>query len=632
VKRNLSCEFFGLLVLGLVGCGASARSHPAGTPWLDRVEIHGNQALTDADLRDGMALETAREHHEALDPYELEIDSRRIRGAYLRLGYFDVKVTSRIVRDDDAITVVFDIAEGARSTTLVSIQGLPPDIPEERARAVVAIADGDPFDYVKYDEAKLPLEKLLQDAGYAHERLEATVVADRQRKRAAVRYLFEPGPRALFGPVTIEGVDAYPDLRRAIEKRLTFQSGEVYSASALLSTQRALYNFGRFSTVSVSTAEGAGDVLAVKITVVPATPLELKFGGGIGWDPLNWEARLRVAFTDVPVSAPLWTFTVEGRAGITALHEDAYAPQLGQLEPKVRALASAQRLELLRRDLRGDLGAGGDYITVETYTSTGPLARAGLAYPLRPWLQARVGWQFQYLWFRNVAEFADPTTVITLGLDQPERLGVFQQNLVADRRDNPGEPHRGWFVDVRVNEGTRAAGGAFEYIQVTPDARAYIPLGPLTLALRARLGTIVGAVPVTERYFAGGASSHRGFATRQLSPRAFVVTGEDDLGNPTLDAVPIGGAALLEVGPELRIPLGLSLGPVELGLNLFLDGGDVTNDVNTLDPANLFWATGVGLSGKVYGIKAHLDFGYRLNRLDATDFPLVVNFGLGEAF
>src|SRR5262245_22628901 len=208
-----------VVVIGLVlacACGGSARAPRApGQPYLARVQLQGNHAIESSDLLDGLSLESARGEGNGLDPYELELDTRRIRGAYLKLGYFDVKVTSRMVRNDDAITIVFDIVEGPRSTTLVSIQGLPTDVPEERARAVVELADGDPFDYDKYDEAKLPLEKLLQDAGYAHEKLEATVVADRKRQHAAVRYLFEPGPRAMFGKITIQGVDAFPDLRRA---------------------------------------------------------------------------------------------------------------------------------------------------------------------------------------------------------------------------------------------------------------------------------------------------------------------------------------------------------------------------------------------------------------------------------
>jgi len=148
----------------------------------------------------------------------------------------------------------------------------------------------------------------------------------------------------------------------------------------------------------------------------------------------------------------------------------------------------------------------------------------------------------------------------------------------------------------------------------------------MVLAMRFRFGTIMGAVPVTERYFAGGAQSHRGFGNRRLSPPLFDADGT---------RVPIGGAALVETGPELRVPIG-SLWGVDVGVAAFLDGGDVQNDVNALDLGNLHWAAGGSLTVTISGIKAHFDVGHRLNRQDDPMFagePLTaLNFGVGEPF
>jgi outer membrane protein assembly factor BamA len=75
-----------------------------------------------------------------------------------------------------------------------------------------------------------------------------------------------------------------------------------------------------------------------------------------------------------------------------------------------------------------------------------------------------------------------------------------------------------------------------------------------------------GEVPLPERFFAGGAVSHRGFPDNQAGPR--------DL----LTGFPIGGKALLINNTELRFPLlGDNVGGV-----FFHDAGNVYSDVGSI--------------------------------------------------
>jgi outer membrane protein assembly factor BamA len=76
----------------------------------------------------------------------------------------------------------------------------------------------------------------------------------------------------------------------------------------------------------------------------------------------------------------------------------------------------------------------------------------------------------------------------------------------------------------------------------------------------------VGDVPLPERFFAGGATSHRGFPEYQAGPR------------DPLTGFPIGGKALLISNLELRFPLiGDNVGGV-----LFHDAGNVYSDVSSI--------------------------------------------------
>ena len=623
----LRCWLVGLACA--LGCGGKVRVAPqAGTTWLADIRVEGNASVEDDDLVPKLALRRAVGSGRPIDPHQLALDTGRIRAIYLRLGFFDVRVQARIDDRRGAQTAVFAVVEGRRATMEVVIKGLPPEVPEAAARALIEIPDGGPFDYDVYDEARLPLQSLVERAGYAHVQLEAHVIAERTKARAVAIYELSPGPRCTFGPTTVSGASG--SLAGAIVNRIAFREGDVYSPAALAATQRDLYELGRFSTVVVEPQRVAGQtVIPVKVTVALGSRHEIRLGGGFGREPLTYEARVRAGGSYIPLASPLWTLAADARVAGTVLHD------FTDFEPKIRVLASAQRIDLLRPRLGGDIGVGYDFVTVEAYTSTGPRLHLGLSSPLFfRWLTARVGWAFSYLFFTDFSSVIadDPVALASLRLDAPQRLGMFQATLAADLRDNPLDPKRGAYISVRVHQGTPFAGGAATFTQLTPDLRVYLSLGTprLVLALRARGGAILGDdVPVTERYFSGGAQSHRGFSERALAPTLV------QRRNGEVRSVVIGGAGLLEAGAELRLGLG-TLWSLPLVGTLFLDGGEVTNDPYNLDPFDLHWAAGAGMAVRLAGIKFRVDVGYRLNRKSRNeprfDENTAVHFGVGDSF
>ena len=604
------------LLVAMIGCGGRSRVHRPGEEWLADIRLEGNIALASDDLVPGLALQRNREAGRGLDPYQLTVDRDRLRSAYLKAGFFEASVTPRVDLVGLEQHVVFAIVEGPRSTIAVEIQGLPPEVPRDAARSLIATKDGAPFDYDTYDAAKLPMLALVENAGYPHVALDAAVLADKGRGVATARFAIEAGERATFGPVSIAGTDG--DLADAITGRLVFHAGEVYSATALVESQRSIYELGRFSTVRIEPDRTAGVVVPVRISVTLSDRHELKLGGGLGYDPINFEVRGRIGGTYVNAAHPLWTFGADLRPAFTAEHD------LENRERKLRSLVTAYRMELFRPRVRGELELAADYLTVEAYTSKGPRFRAGVCAPIgATWLQLRAGWLIEYLVFTKI-EVLEPVKT-ELRLDEDQRRGAYELSIAADRRDSAIDPHSGVFGQVRATLGTALAGGALDYLQLTPELRGYLPLpAGIVLAARVRVGLIHGDVPDTERYFAGGANSERGFSERRLSPTAAGKDGQ----------VVIGGAALVETGAELRIPIG-TLG-VPLGTELFLDGGDVTNDPKALDPANLHWAVGVGLYAKVFGLKVRIDVGYRLNRKGAGEPQAGENFafhlGVGDTY
>jgi outer membrane protein assembly factor BamA len=618
-----------------IGCGGQLRARPpeAGTDYVAAIRIEGNHAIETGALEPALALHEAVRDAAAIDPYLLTVDTERIRAAYLTRGFFAVQVAVRVEHGEDhAQTVVFAVSEGRRAVTRVVIDGLPAELSPAKARALVALRDGAPFDYEPYDAAKQPLRALVEDAGYAYAEVHGTVTADPGGATATARYQIDAGVRCTFGAIRIPG--KLPEaLATAVRARLRFATGDRYSASALAASQAEIYDLGRFSTVQVvADRSGGGASVAVTVELAEANRHEVHAGAGFGYEPATYEARLRGGGSLVPAAHPLLTLAADARVALTIPHN--LDPD--QLEPKLRGLVSLQYLDLLWPRLRGDLEVGADYQTIEAYSWRGEHVGLGLGSPLGPrWLQLRVGWVLEHLTFYSLDPVVkpetadDPNKAHELGLDRRPLRGAYQASLVADLRDNPIEPHRGAYVDLRVTKGTRLAGGDLTYLQLTPELRGYVSLAGVVLAARVRVGAIFGDVPVTERYYSGGTSGQRGFSERRLSPVATaMVDGE-------LHTQVIGGAGLIETGVELRRRLG-TLGTFPVGANVFLDGGEVTDSARDLDPWQLDWAIGAGVWAKLVGdLKVRIDLGYRLNHQSAdtgTFANLAPHIGVGEVY
>jgi translocation and assembly module TamA len=603
-------------------CGHAQPRKP-GDEYLKAIHVEGNQQVKDRHLVSGLALQRAKKRNRAPDPYLVQLDRDRIRGEYMRRGFFGIDVRSRVERAGDASTVVYTVEEGQRAATRVAITGIPrdPDLPIAKVRATLPLADDAPFNYAVYEAAKPLLVGVAQDAGYAHARLESAVYADRANRTATVQLDYDLGPKCTFGPIEVTGVEG--DLAGAVRARAKFAQGDRYSTKAIAATQRQLYGMGRFSTVQVQPSETEGPVVGVKIAVSEAARREVRFGGGFGLDPTAYEVRGRADYTIAGWPFPLDTATIDLRPAYAYMRTD------GSWQPRIRALARLERQDLLWTYARGEVEAGYSYVAIEAYTSYGPRARLGFQTPVGTQrVQAGVGWALEQLDFRTLSPLIKPIAP-ELGLDGTQRVGVYTQMVTIDLRDHPVEPTLGAYAGLRSAIGTKYAGGAYEYVQLIPELRGYVPLGSVVLGARVRAGAFFGETPATERFFSGGASNHRGFGERKLSP---AITGEV---NGQEHTVPYGGTALLETGIEGRFPI-TNWRKIGIGGALFFDGGDVREELAQIAPGALHWAAGVGLRFKTLVGPVRADLGYRLNRTGpdepAPGSRFAFHLSLGEAF
>jgi translocation and assembly module TamA len=628
-----------LAVAVLAACGGAQRTtRRPGEEYLAEIRIEAKtKAFNPKNIIPGLSLNRAVGKR-ALDEYQLSLDVTRVQGTFHKHGYFAAQVTPRVERKGDKQIVIFHVEVGPQATARVTIEGLPPEVDPKKARALVRTKDGAPFDYDAFDEAKTPMLALVENAGYAHAVMQGAVLADTAANTATLQYVFDPGPRSTFGDVEIVGVTG--PLADAARARVSFKRGDGYSTSALARSQEAIYGIGMFSSVRIDADRtSVGAVVPVRIQLTEALHWEARGGLGLGIDTLSYNFRLRGSLSHTGWPTPLSTLSLEARPALTVLRD--HCPVLGlvklrgecvtsdsdpsfPLEPRIRVLGSAVQQDFVRAGVKGELDGGYDYVTYEAYLQQGPLAQVGIDSALgTPRLQGHLGWKFANYGFSKLHPALDntppagatempeqPELAALLGIDHPERLGAFTQTVELDLRDNPVEPTKGAYAQIKLAEGTIAAGGSYDYLQIIPEIRGYYSLAGTVFAAHARVGAILGDVPPTERFYAGGAASQRGFSDRRLSPEARALSTTD---GTVTSSVVIGGAGLLETGVEVRRhwePWGIKAGWV-----VFVDGGDVTLTPSELDPGHLHWAVGAGLRFFYLPIgPIRLELARRLNR------------------
>lgn len=263
-----------------------------------------------------------------------------------------------------------------------------------------------------------------------------------------------------------------------------------------------------------------------------------------------------------------------------------------------------------------------------------------------------------------------------LAPDSRVRISGFGATFVRDTRKNcnikysildiiargePGEPCRysasdpssGSYVTAEFNTSLPFMGANIGFNKFQASYNVYYSprfikstkLSEITFAARAILGLahvfssenrfpnnpeLEGTLPISERFFAGGSNTLRGFDFESAGPRVVVVPtgtfrngdGEQVFLDPF--TVPFGGNALAVVNLEARIPLTESLRAVPFydGGNVFLRVNDIFNPPdappNDVARQNLraLWSHTIGLGLRLrapFGGEFGVDYGYLLN-------------------
>jgi outer membrane protein assembly factor BamA len=684
-------------VVLLLGSLAGCASVPEGRAAVASVDVSGNEHVDESEITDAIATRASPRFlglvrglvydYEIFNAFVLERDMARIERLYRARGYYRARVrASRVLHDDDdSVRVEIVVEEGppvvVHDVALDGITGVDAGIQKDIDDIVAReLPIGETFDEDRFKAAESAIKRALTDGGHAFAEVkreaEVDVVADDARCRFAVT----PGPLAVFGDVTISGLEDLPE--KKVLRTIDIEPGDPYSTAKLEDGQQAALDLGVFSSVRLvpdlrrDTSKPGTPVVPVHATVEVAELQRVKLGGGVGLDSLKSDVHLVAGWSSMNFLGGLRKFSIEARPGVvlhplrinnwqaptTPLPEgqiDVRLDQPGLFEARTNAFV-APSFRVYPVLLRSDVGAGD--------------AILGFADTLGTVGVERNIWR-AYLSVRQNIEYAVPFTYQgELGPFIAPVLLTWPEFIVRiDLTDDRGAPHQGVWIGTRL-EG--AILGDAQDFKVIPELRGFIPLGPLTLASRTSVGFMwpfnYGATlrdqarspvgPTTQEevrdlqltffrgFFAGGNQSNRGYPPRTISPYAMVpfLTPSSEAASAsctTADtsrcAVPVGGFTLWEASLELRYPI---MDPFSGGV--FCDAADVSAGQVDFRIDHPHLSCGTGLRYDTPAGPIRLDVAYRIPGMQVigehdenqgdpgTIFgaPINISAGIGEAF
>lgn len=520
-------------------------------------------------------------------------DLQRLNLLYRQSGYFGTEVVPEIEEvegNDGPVAVNFVVRRGeAVVVDSVVIEGTEGIADPDSLEALLPLQPGELFHLGRFLASADTVRGALRARGHAYAEILRNYAVDTIQDRATAWLLAIPGPRVVVDSILIEGLD---NLTRATTLRyVTFDQGDRLQLSELGSSQRNLYDVElvQFATVIVAPdslqltpEDSTNATVLVQIVEAPEHVVEAALGYGTiecGRATAQWTDRsftggarrlsLSGSLSRIGVGEPTnWTgssFCPAARDTFATELDYRIAGELTQpyfLNPRnqlaVGAYAERQSEPALfqrtAQGLRFNLNHRVGVREVLT-ASVDAERRVTRAVPAL------------YCYAFLVCEPAD-----LRALAKPRWRNALGASWLRDRANSAINPTDGYVIRSAVQWATPLMGSSFDFVRTSVDGSIYRPVRPRwVLAGRLRLGTFltdatIGAedfVAPEERFFAGGASSVRGFTRNEMGPGIWLFRNDDDIRPEDVDPsrgdlpvrfIPSGGTSVAVASAELRFP------------------------------------------------------------------------------
>ncbi|MFY9854347.1 MAG: POTRA domain-containing protein [Terracidiphilus sp.] len=543
---------------------------------VERVSVEGNHYFGSATLKDLLSVHAAdsTDRHGAYSQALVTADINALEAVYQNNGFSKVKVTPEtnvgVIRTTDSgkfapLKVVYHIEEGEQLRVgKVSLVG------NEHVDAAKLTPEMNTVAGQLLSPRNLAgdRDELLTDymsRGFDQVRVEvAQQIEPADASKVDVVFHIIEGRQIFVRKVLLSGL--HYTRPQTVAKAITLHPGDPLNETALMETQRNLYDFALFSEVDTAIENPSGDepYKTVLLQLEEARRWALTYGFGL-------EAQTGTPqYNCGGIEATGASCNPNGKTGVSPrVLADITRNNLFGREQSMSLRGTygllEQQIDLLFQNphFEGDRNFGltlsGGYansLDVSTYVAS--RLQTGMR-----WTEhfntpgsyiSKANTLIYEFDFRRVKVEASSLQVapdeITL-LSTAVRVGGPALTWIRDTRDSAMDSHRGTYTSFQafISDQALAAQADFGRLDVSNSSYYQFNKGRFVLARNTRYGMerAFGAlddelIPLPERLYAGGATSLRGFGPNSAGPR------DPETG------FPIGGAGALINSTELRLP------------------------------------------------------------------------------
>jgi outer membrane protein assembly complex protein YaeT len=541
---------------------------------VEQVSVQGNHYFDSATLKDLLSVHAADalDHHGAYSQALVNADINAVQAVYQNNGFSKVKVTPETSEGvakagkTAPLMVIFHIEEGPQIRVgTVRLEGNA-NVDAAKLTPLMNTVAGQLLSPANLAGDRDALLTEYLSRGFDQVRVEVAQLVDTAaQNRVDVVFHITEGRQIFVRKVLLTGL--HYTRPETVAKAITLHPGDPLNQTALMDTQRNLYDFALFNEIdtAIENPSGGETYKTVLLQATEAKRWAMTYGFGLEAQTGTPQYNCGGLLASGANCKPNGKTGVSPRGLLDITRNNLFGREqsaslrltFGLLEQKLDLLYQIPRFEASHNFGLTVSGGYANSLDVSTYVASrleiGSRLTEHFDSPGSHFLSKANTLIYEFN-FRRVKAQANslqvyPGEIETLAT--AVRVAGPALTWIRDTRDSPLDAHRGTYTSLQefLSADKFGAQANFNRLDLSNSSYYGFNKGRFVLARNTRYGQerAFGAlnaelIPLPERLYAGGATSLRSFGSNQAGPR------DPETGYP------IGGAGALINSTELRLP------------------------------------------------------------------------------